>query len=430
MAQTNSEYATLISYIDPNESSNAISILLDTVQDQSVTETSTITEHPTVDGTPIADHMYRNARTITIAGTFALNGKKTYVVDKAGRSLQRVEQMFRDIKDKAIICAITRIKVADNQHVPQFSVYQNMVLQSITWTEKINSLDYNFTFQEVLLADIQEAEVDPDDEFLADIDFADSSNFSDTLLDWDAVDKEVIEALRSFDLITDDFIETLGALSVSSLIGLGVAATIALVVTHVITLTLTTVVGIAVAVIAAFAIGILAIVKLIKKMSYKIKAFKTYSSAAKTNKEIARFCEFYESVHNKIRELDGVIKVYHVQENKAQEAIVTIDGSYYIFEFDKNNITSGSSLPAYSLIVCDIDDNVIVNTDISCAKSSYTDCTANNYLFMTSSSYVYLICQDGLDKTDLTNYFICVSQINPEDFANALTQIIQEAIKY
>ena len=125
-----------------------------------------------------------------------------------------------------------------------------------------------------------------------------------------------------------------------------------------------------------------------------------------------------------------MIKVYHVQENKAQEAIVTIDGSYYIFEFDKNNITSGSTLPAYSLIVCDIDDNPIVNTDISCAKSSYTDCTANNYLFMTSSSYVYLICQDGLDKTDLTNYFICVSQINPEDFANALTQIIQEAIKY
>lgn len=430
MAQTNAEYATLISYIDPNDSSNVVSILLDTVQDQTVNESSTVTEHPTVDGTPIADHMYRNVRTIGIQGTFSLNGKKTYVVDKAGKSLQRVEQMFRDIKDKAILCTITRIKVVDSQHVPQFSVYQNMVLQSITWTEKINSLGYSFNFQEVLLADIQEAEVEPDDEFLADIDFADSSNFSDTLLDWDEVDKEVLDALQEYDLIEQAFLEYMGSMAVASIIALGVAATIAAAVVGVITLTLTSIIAIAIAVVAVFVIGIIALIKLINKSKYKIKAFKYYKDATKMDKEMRRFCEFYESVHDKIRELDGVIKVYHVQENKAQEAIVTIDGSYYIFEFDKNNINSGSNQPAYSLTVCDIDDKVIKSTDISCAKSSYTDCTASNYLFTTDSSYVYLICSNGTDKTNLTNYFICVSQINPEDFSDAITQIIQEAIKY
>lgn len=430
MAQTNAEYATLISYYDPNDPKNAISILLDTVADQQVTESSTITEHPTVDGTPIADHMYRNVRTITMNGTFSLNGKKTYVVDKSGRSLQRVEQMFRDLKDNAIICAITRIKVVDNQHVPQFSVYQNMVLQLMTWTEKTNSLGYSFTFQEVLRADVQEAEVDPDDEFLADIDFADSSNFSDTLLDWDEVDKEVLNALQEYDLIEQAFLEFMGSMAVASIIALGVAATIAAAVTGVITLTLTSLVGIAVAVVAVFVVGILALIKLIKKSSYKIKAFKYYKNATKMDKEMRRFCDFYESIHDKIRELDGVIKVYHVQENKAQEAIVTIDGSYYIFEFDKNNINSGSSQPAYSLTVADIEDKVIVSTDISCAKSSYTDCTASNYLFTTSTGYVYLICPNGVDKTDLSNYFICVSQMNPEDFSDAITDIIQEAIKY
>lgn len=430
MAQTNAEYATLISYIDPNDAKNAISILLDAVSDQRVSESSTITEHPTVDGTPIADHMYRNARTIALDGTFSLNGKKTYVIDKAGRSLQRVEQMFRDIKDKGIICTITRIKIVDNQHVPQFSVYQNMVLQSISWIERTNSLGYSFGFQEVLRADVQSAEVEPDDEFMVDIDFAESSSFSDTLLDWDEIDKEVLDALQEYDLIEQAFLEYVGTMSVTSIIALGVGAAIAAAVAGVITLTLTSIVGIAIAVVAVFVIGVIALVKLIKKSSYKIKAFKRYKDATKMDEEMRRFCEFYQSIHDKIRELDGVIKVYRVQENKAQEAIVTIDGSYYIFEFSKNNINGGSSRPAYNLTVCDINDAVIKSTDISCAKNSYTACTASNCLFSTESSYVYLICLDDVDKTDLTNYFICVSQINPEDFSNALTQIIQEAIKY
>lgn len=426
------EYATLITYQDPNDTTNMVSIILDAVGDQKVNESSTITEHPTIDGTPIADHMYRNPRTVSLSGTFSLNGKKTYVVDKAGRSLQRVEQMFRDIKDNAIICAITRIKVVDEQNKPpQFTVYQNMVLQSISWTEKTNSLGYSFSFQEVLLADVQEAEVAPDDEFLADIDFAGQSNFSDTLLDWDAIDKEVLDALIEYNLCPEDFLRFIGTLAVGSLVALGIGFTVAVAFAGTIAaLGLSVpVVGWIIAAAAAFVIGIVAIVNLIKQRSYKIKAFKYYENVAKRNSEVKRFVEFYDSVHNKIRELDGVVKVYHVSENKAQEAIITIDGTYYIFDFEKNNINSGSGA-AYNVTVSDIDERVIVSTEISCAKSSYTDCTASNYLFTTASSYVYLICADGVDKRDLTNYFVCVSQMNPEDFANALTEIIQSAIKY
>lgn len=80
------EYAVLISYIDPNDSTNAVSIILDTVNDTNITASSTVTEHPTVNGTPMADHMYKNPIDLTLNGTFSLNGKKRYSSTKQARA--------------------------------------------------------------------------------------------------------------------------------------------------------------------------------------------------------------------------------------------------------------------------------------------------------------------------------------------------------
>src|SRR5699024_96645 len=101
---------------------------------------------------------------------------------------------------------------------------------------------------------------------------------------------------------------------------------------------------------AALIIGVIALVKLIKKRAYKIKAFKYYKNATKRDKEVKRFMEFYESIHDKIRTLDGAMKVWSVSENKAQETLINIDGSYYIFNFERNNVDSGY---AYKLNVSD-----------------------------------------------------------------------------
>lgn len=185
------EYAVLISYIDPNDATNAVTIILDTVNDTNITASSTVTEHPTVNGTPMADHMYKNPIDVNLNGTFSLNGKQAILIDKAGKSLARVEKIFEDIKDNGIICTISKIKIVDAEHTPQFTVRENMVLQSITWVERTNSLGFTFNFREALRADVQVYDVDPDDAFAPDITYADASNFSDTLLDWDAVDKEV-----------------------------------------------------------------------------------------------------------------------------------------------------------------------------------------------------------------------------------------------
>ncbi len=426
------EYAVLISYIDPNDATNAISIILDTVNDTSISASSTVTEHPTLNGTPMADHMYKNPIDISLNGTFSLNGKKAILIDKTGKSLARVEKLFEDIKDSGVLCTISKIKIVDKEQTPQFTVRQNMVLQSITWVEKINSLAFSFNFREALRASVQTYDVDPDDRFAPDITFADSSNFSDTLLDWDAVDKEVLQALLDYNLASDDFLRYLATLGVGSLIAIGIGAVIATALASTlvaigVAVSTIPVVGAVVAAAAAVVIGIFALFKLIKKRAYKIKAFVYYKNASKRDKEVKRFMEFYESIHNKIRTLDGAIKVWSVSENKAQETLINIDGSYYIFNFEKNNVDSGY---AYKLNVSDINDTTIKCTNTNCAIGSFTDGNDNNSLFKTSKSRVYLIRATNADANDLTSYFICASQISPVDFSNALVDIIQEAIKY
>lgn len=425
------EYAVLISYIDPNDATNAVSIILDTVNDTNITASSTVTEHPTVNGTPMADHMYKNPIDLTLNGTFSLNGKKAILIDKAGKSLARVEQMFEDIKNKGILCTISKIKIVDNDHIPQFTVRENMVLQSITWTEKINSVGFTFNFREALRADIQTYESDPDDKFAPDITYADASSFSDTLLDWDAVDKEVLQALINYNLAADDFLEYLATISVGSLIAIGIGAAVATALASTLVVigavSAIPIVGAVVAAAAAVIVGIFALFKLIKKRTYKIKAFKYYKNPMKRDKEVKRFMEFYDSIHNKIRTLDGAIKVWHVNENKAQETLINIDGSYYIFNFEKNNVDSGY---AYKLNVSDINDTSIKCTNTNAAINSFTDGTDKNMIFITSKSRVYLIRTEGTDANDLTSYFICASQISPVEFSQALTDVIQEAIKY
>lgn len=436
------EYAVLITYTDPNDISKLVTLHLETVNETTVTASSTITEHPTVNGTPFADHMYRNPTDLTLSGTFSLNGRPLLRYNKEGKdkvnienltntNLTRIEDIFETIKNMGLSCTISKIKVTSENDIPQFTIRDKMVLQNITWTERTNSLGFTFTFREVLTADVQIYDVDPDDKFAPEISYADSSNFSDTLLDWELVDKEVIQALSDYKLAAPEFLQFLSTLGKGSLIALGLGTVTAIALATTLTALGATsaipIVGAVVAGATLLIVGIVALIKLIKKRAYKIKAFKYYKNAKKRDKEVKRFNEFYESIHNKIRSLDAAIKVWKVNENKSQETILTVDNEYYIFNFEKNNVDSGY---AFKLNVSNIEDEILKCANTNAALASFTDGTEHNTLFKTSKSYVYLIRNPESDQNDLTNYFICASQINPVDFSQALVDIIQEAIKY
>ena len=462
--RTKTEVAVLITYIDPNDSKNAVSLLLDTVESTNVTASSIITSHPTVHGTPVADHMYRQPISLTLNGTFSLNGKKGIVIEHGHGSLRLVEEMFENLKNEGIECTITKITTDTNDNV-QFAIRNNMVLQSISWTEHINSVDFSFSFQEILVADVIEADIDPDDRFAPNVTYAKASNFSDTLLDWDKVDQMIIQQLWDFKLIAKEFLDVIVSFNVGALIGIGIGTAVAIALSNTliaigVAASSIPVVGVVIAVVVTFIAGCIALFKKHEKTKYRIRAFKAYSNPNKQNNEIKRFASFYGDLHDKIRSLDGVVKVYTINDNSPQETILSINDSYYIFNFEKHNISQGNDDYAYSLKITDINDRLISNVNTNYAIESYMDGTPDNSIVKpdaVNGSYVYLIYSPDArvrsieienekitsnddkdfqtasiinDRNDLRNYLICVSDINPEDFTKALDDIITAAIKY
>lgn len=428
------ESAVLISYRDNDApvGKRSVSIILNAVEDTNISATSTVTMHPTVYGTSMADHMYRNPVVLTLRGTFSLNGKKMIVIDKAGRSLANVEKMFEDIKNRAIVCNVSKIIMGDASIIPQFTNRTNMVLSDISWTEKINSLDFTFTFQEVLRVNVESAEIDPDDNFTPDITYPESSSFTDELLDISLVNEQIMKAIIDYELATDEFLEFMSTITSGALIGIGIGAAAA------ISLTTTLVaLGVSTGGIALIGVAIAGVITLIlnfdnildnfKRLNYKIDIFKYYKNDKKRDKEVKRFGEFYENIYNLVEQLNDYIKLWSVTENKPQETILSIDNSYYVFDFERNNVDSGY---AYKLNISDINDKTIKCTNTNCAINSFSDGNMQNYLFYTGQSWVYLIREPVNDPHDLRSYYICATTINPVDFSNTLLNIITEAIVY
>ena len=97
--------------------------------------------------------------------------------------------------------------------------------------------------------------------------------------------------------------------------------------------------------------------------------------------------------------------------------------------FKKNNTSGKYSLTVYNFDN-DADGEKIAEVyDISSrAVSSYDKCLSSNVLFRSriKREYVHLIC--GNDRTNLSNYFITVSEFNPEDFTKKLTSVIANAV--
>ena len=154
---------------------------IDYIGSKSVKSSSTVISQPMQSGDTMSDHMYRNPTTISISGTFALNGRNwdnaTYdnIVFLQDR-LTAVQTVFEYIKNNGVLCTIITIACdmsgADvasydeygnfignmNSENTRFLTRDNMALTSITWTEIGNTLDFSFEFLEVISIDMMEYE--------------------------------------------------------------------------------------------------------------------------------------------------------------------------------------------------------------------------------------------------------------------------------
>lgn len=425
-----SDFAITITCRLNEEDTQLTTLILDTVRDNSINLRSTITTHPMVNGDIVADHMYNNPSNENISGTFSLNGSKSNIISDSSSALSDVQEMFEKIKREGILCDIVKIhkvKNEDGKIQPRFKTRRNMVLDQISWIERINSLDFTFNFTEVLMVDVVEPVPDKNDLFLPNILEPNVLSFTDTLIDWNQVDVALIQAMRDADLITDDFlnfVNTTGAgLAVG--VGAGIAAVILLGSNPV----------------GWIAAGALAIGGLVygaiqaieadkRRKEYRVEQFKLYDDDKKNKKEVERFNNFIGEIHKHLELLNDSLKVYKVSSNEEQECVLTITNNYYVFNFLKNNIND-----SYSLTVKNIDEKVVGNCEniTSAALVDISQCTINNTLFRAAESgaYVYIICpsENSIDRKDLTNYFIFASEINMEEYGNILQDIIINALK-
>lgn len=144
-------------------------LMLDVVKTKSITASSTITNQPLQSGDTMSDHMYRNPTTFNVSGTFALNGENANdisygFIGKENDRLTQIETLLEKIKDEGYLCNLITMSFDDNgkndANNTRFKVRKNMALTSITWSEKLNSIDYQLSFQEVITVDsIQTSEV-------------------------------------------------------------------------------------------------------------------------------------------------------------------------------------------------------------------------------------------------------------------------------
>lgn len=124
-------------------------ILLDTINETSVNTSSNLTQHPIVNGDMVADHMYKDPITISLSGSFSLNGGTLMNISSTGSSLSNIQTLFERIKNEGIVCSLMKVMTDSKQNM-RFLERNNMVLTSIRWSEKVNSMDFSFTFTQVL----------------------------------------------------------------------------------------------------------------------------------------------------------------------------------------------------------------------------------------------------------------------------------------
>lgn len=444
----------------------------DIISNVSVNAASTITTQPIVNGDVIADHMFREPVTMTIAGSFSLNGNKATEYSGAADRLAAIEQTFENIKNNGLFCTLTTMN-RSNSSITRFLQRENMVLTSINWTEHQNSLDFNFNFNEAITIDVYESTPTiSNDENLPDITDATSLDFTDQFLDTEAVLTLIVKTLADYELIDADFLEYFSAnVGKDMLIGLGIGiAAAAIVITAIGTITAisagtliaagsTTAAilvsagpvgwGLAATMLVACLVAgaISAAIKAETKRQNEAlftKTFRLYDNdELKNEQEIARFANYLSQVYENLEVLEDYCQIYGISTNVAQECMLYVDDTYYIFKFEKNNTTDN-----WSCSVIDVNGNQLGQTiaDMSSCISDISKCNNSNRLFTTSSGYsVYLMSlaenkvglqtDDGTTKSlselqkDLTNYVILVAQIDMQQFSNVLSDLVINAMK-
>lgn len=407
-------------------------IILDKVDSPKISMQSNITSYPLLNGDVISDHKYDMPISISLSGTFSLNGRfnDTFInYDGDTTRLENIMDYFENVRKYGK--KITLISQVNNQN--RFKVRKNLVLKAISWTPNINTIDFTFDLQEIYYGEFEEdIKIDENlrdpnaptySEFLV-LDFTDdvlstegiyqmivkymneagliNASFWNAFLEiatsWDA------DAMKARAVMVAAILTTIGAASaISATIGTSAALGTALATSS------TNPVGWVIAGVIVSCIVGFSIYKAIKKSQY-INSFKDLGNYDENKKECERFIKLLTNVKEKLDDLEPYLNCYGFSSNtNKQQTYLTIDNITYIFSFEKDN-TSGN----WQMTISDTNGNII-STSTMVGNSALLDCQKSDVFLATSNgTYCYLInkgitiidsCDDDIIKSWLVDYF-------------------------
>ena len=331
----------------------------------------------------------------------------------------------------------------DNLQDIRFLQRSNLLLNTIQWTEKINTLGYSFSFQEIAFAQSIEYDVANDDENMPNIAELSTRSFSEILIDKSELLGQVVKILYDENLMSESFFEGLRTVSSDELkklgigivVGSAVAILTAVIAAGIIAIAggsaagpIGTLVGVIVAVAAIvttiLVLGIQQAIKWIQtRCKYSLKPFNKWKE-----KEFKRFAKFILSMNDEVSKINDTIKVRGFTDDKDQEAVLSINNTYYVYKFTTNNLNNSRTLE-----IKDIDGKTVGKgmSDIRSAPTDYGKCNSGNCVFKDEENNIYIslvyIGEDNIDeKNKMTNYVLVIAPFKPEEFGGILANIIKQ----
>lgn len=449
-------------------------ILLDAIEDTNVNLDSTISTHPQLDGTEVADHMYRNPLTMSISGAFSAFGGNLIDTNNntGGGMMQWIQNLFEFIKDNGIICKLSKIAQDSGKTAPRFKLRNNMVLQSIAWTEKLMSMSYTFTFIEVQLAKIQEYHVDETDSFLPSIDILQSISFTQEIINWNNILNLVLAIGVETEFIDPKIIEeamgTVGIYSIGALAFTGVGIYL---LGGVSAIPVAGWIILGVAALAIIGVGIAqAVRQAMLSKKFKEEQIRYFGNDVEDRKQVERLNNFLSNISKQLVKLDESVTAYSMTITDPCQFYVNFENNYYLCEV-QNYAPKGMSVagdtynrrgkPFHAFVFKDLDGNPLGKwVQIETAYDDLFECSVANCIYRLpyTGSYVYLLRKYnyvdisghsfsgsgrsfGEDTSSSSyysgvfqlgeatdTYYLVATKIAPEQFGAVIREIVLEAI--
>jgi hypothetical protein len=435
-------------------------------------------------GDTISEHMYRNPITYTVSGVFSMNGinwnDNSYDFIQAGDRITNIQHVFEKIKDEGILCTLITVdsdaftSMTNNNEIGEniinastrFKIRKNMALQSISWTERQNSLKFNFTFYQIIMVEQQEyvnlQEQERIDLGLPNVSNPIGSSLGTVLADNGLLSQTVTKSLVDNGYIENDFlaacaqiIDTYATYMIASavvsvavlVIGASIKITAAAVAAGAgsviggtaAVFPVGTIIAAAVVVVAAVAVFIGYTLKRNEEQRKKRMAFKLINGSAE--QDTARLVNLLDDIEVEVNQVNSNITVYTVQEDAEHQVVLNIAGNYYVINFKQNNTNNYG----WSANVTDLDGNPIttMNKDKWCPVASFGDMNRNQNMWFKDSTKQYEVYlmnpalspdfnpgEEELEvvRKKLSSYTIWVSFGNIEENIDKVYQAINKAI--